>query len=227
MSESWNLKDTLHLFLLPLGPKLLPYEWDKYLLELPIEERTRILKYKHWQDRQRSMLGYILVRWMINKFTNVTPIKVIRNTLGRPYLAENANWSGDFNLSHSGEWIVAALTSRGHVGVDVEKIKHFDEEIMAYAMSEEEINKINQYAKFHRPKLFYELWTMKEAIYKTGLFPNATPVSINTIEINKKRQDIHTHIFYIDKVHPVAVCWNCGQLPIVRTVLNRDQLVNE
>ncbi|MFP3918202.1 4'-phosphopantetheinyl transferase superfamily protein [Lysinibacillus telephonicus] len=226
MSKSWNMKDSLHLFILPLGPQLLPLEWDKYFLELPIAELTRILKYKHWQDRQRALLGNILVRWMLKKFTNETPINIARNTLGRPYLANNTNWSGDFNLSHSGEWIVAAITNHGHVGVDVEKIEQFNEEIMAYTMSEEEINEINQYAKFDRTKLFYELWTMKEAIYKTGLFPNATPVSINTIEINKKRRDIHTHIFYIDKVHPVTVCWDCGQFPIVRTVLNRDQLVS-
>ena len=46
--------------------------------------------------------------------------------------------AGDFNLSHSGDWIVLAVTTIGRVGIDVEEIKPVSEDMMIYALSETE-----------------------------------------------------------------------------------------
>lgn len=34
----------------------------------------------------------------------------------------NNKWEGDVTLSHSGKWIVVALTTKGSIRVDVEEI---------------------------------------------------------------------------------------------------------
>ncbi len=225
MSGSRTIKSGLHLFALNIGPQLLKWEWDAFLLNLPNDDRIRILKYKHWKDQQRALLGNVLVRWMIRRFTSVRHVQIARSENGRPYLAGNNSWNGDFNISHSGEWIVVALTNQGHVGVDVERIDHLNEDIMAYAMSEAEIKVINHKTKMDRVTLFYELWTMKEAIYKTGLFPNATPKSLDTVELKGKRKDIYTKLYYVDRKHPVSICWNREQPPAKLTALDRNQLI--
>ncbi|QDQ01126.1 4'-phosphopantetheinyl transferase superfamily protein [Lysinibacillus fusiformis] len=225
MSRLGTMKSGVHLFMLPIGPQLLQWESEAFLFKLPHEDRLRILRYKHWQDRQRALLGTVLVRWMIREFADIQHAIIARNAMGRPYLANQDSWQGDFNLSHSGEWIVAALTHQGHIGVDVEKIECLNEDVMAYAMSEGEINRINQYSKIDRSKLFYELWTMKEAIYKTGLFPNATPKSLDTVELKSKRKDIFTQSLYVDQQHPITICWDREQSSVKQTILNRNELV--
>ncbi|MBQ0140132.1 MAG: 4'-phosphopantetheinyl transferase superfamily protein [Kurthia sp.] len=226
MPNSEAIKREIHLFALPIGPQLLQWEWRAFLIKLPHEEQNRILKYKHWQDRQRALLGSALVRWTIRTFTNLQHIQIARDKTGRPYLVGENHWKGDFNLSHSGEWIVMAMTNDGHVGVDVEKIAHFNEEVMAYVMSEAEINLINEKSKQNRINSFYELWTKKEAIYKTGLFSDVIAKSLDTVELTSKHKDVHTQLFYVDSEHPISVCWD-QVLPAVTPliILNRNQLV--
>ncbi|WP_107951645.1 4'-phosphopantetheinyl transferase family protein [Lysinibacillus parviboronicapiens] len=164
MSCSSRVKNGVHLFMLPLGPQLLQWESEALLLNLPDEDCIRTLRYKHWLDRQKALLETAHIRWMIREFTDLQHAKITRNCIGRPYIANNNRWQGDFNLSHSGDWIVAALTHQGRVGVDVEKIDRFNEDIMPYALSEADIYMINHCSKVNRAKLFFELWTMKEAI---------------------------------------------------------------
>lgn len=225
-SEFKSKKGGLHVFALHIGPQLLKWQWDALIVNLPYEERTRILKYKHWQDRQRALLGNVLVRWVIRKFTDVPHVQFARNEVGRPYLAGNDSWYGDFNLSHAGEWIVVALTNQGNVGVDVEKISKLNKDIMVYALSEAEMKAIHQKSKKDQTNFFYELWTMKEAIYKTGLFPNATPQLLDTISLKDKRKDIYTQLFYVDREHPVSICSNRKQLAAKLIVLDRDEFFN-
>lgn len=223
MSGSKSKKSGLHLFALHIGPQLLKWQWDALILNLPNEEQTRILKYQRWQDRQRVLLGNVLVRWVIRRFTGVRHVQIARNEVGRPYLVGNDSWHGDFNLSHAGEWIVVALTDQGCVGVDVERIGKLNKDIMVYALSEAEMKAIHQKSEKEQTNFFYELWTMKEAIYKTGLFPNATPQLLDTIALKDKGKNIYTQLFYVDREHPVSICSDRKQLPAKLTVLDRDE----
>jgi len=217
-------EEIVRLFLLPLGPKLQLSEWEKF--GISFEEREKINQYKHWQDWQRAILGSTLLRWMLKTFLNLGEVKISRNEKGRPYLLEvDKNWNVDFNLSHSGEWIVAAITKNSSVGVDVEKIEELNEDILPFVLSEKELMTIKRLSKYEQTKKFYELWTIKESIYKTGLFPNLTLESINTFEFNKK--DIKTHTFYIDQHHPVAISWHGAHTSIIKkTVLTRDKILD-
>ncbi len=218
-------KSEIQLFALPLGPKCSQSEWATLLSPLPKEEQERISAYRHQENRQRTLLGSVLVRSMLHRFTDLQHISIRRNENNRPYLADNLYWKGDFNLSHSGNWIIAALTHHGHVGVDVEKIGPLNEELLAYALSKTERKMIHEQTPVDQVKTFYELWTTKEAIYKTGLVPDATPQSLDTIEWKEKQNNLQTQLLYIDLEHPVTVCSD-QKLPSVElTILNRDQLI--
>ena len=215
----------VHVFALNMGPPLSLEQWGTLALLLSTEEKMRVLKYKQWQDRQRALLGNVLVRWALQKFTSMQHIHITRNKLGRPSLANHDSWNGDFNLSHAGEWIVVALTNQGHVGVDVEKIAALHEDVMAYALAEAELQVIRQMTKPDRVQLFYAYWTMKEALFKTGLFPNATPQTLDTIAVRDKRQDIHTRLVYVDQEHPVSICWDGEDSSSHLTILDREQFI--
>ncbi|MFJ7732750.1 4'-phosphopantetheinyl transferase family protein [Lysinibacillus sp. NPDC097231] len=213
-----------HIFALPIGPQLKKSERDMFLSSLSNDEQLRIVKYKHWKDQQRALLGSILVRWSIQHLTDVQHIQIARDKQGRPYMIGNDSWKGDFNLSHSGEWIVVALTHEGSVGIDVEKIKLVSDDVMRFAMSQDELQILQQHAELEQLKLFYEFWTMKEALFKTGLLPITAPHLLNTIAIRDTYKDFQTQLIYLDKLHPVSICWSQKQLQVDVTILNKQEI---
>ena len=71
----------------------------------------------------------------------------------------------DFNISHSGDWLLMAVSSQ-RVGVDIEHIK-LQRNIRAIAQryfSQQECQDL--YASDNFTKAFYQLWTLKEASVK-------------------------------------------------------------
>ncbi len=75
-----------------------------------------------------------------------------------------------FNLSHSGEWTVIAI-SDSEVGVDVQQVKPVDMRLAKRFFAEDEQRQIEE-AGEGVTELFYRFWTVKEAYLKalgTGL----------------------------------------------------------
>lgn len=75
-----------------------------------------------------------------------------------------------YNLSHSGEWTVAAI-SDNEVGVDIQQVKPVDMRLAKRFFTEEEWLRIEG-AGDGATELFYRFWTVKEAYLKalgTGL----------------------------------------------------------
>jgi 4'-phosphopantetheinyl transferase len=213
----------VQVFALPIGPQFTTFEWEKYYTQLPPDEQIRILHYQHWQDRQRALMGSIISRWAIQQLTATQDVQIVRNELGRPYAVGNVSWRGDFNLSHSGDWLVIAVTANGHVGIDVEEINPVTKDVMHYALTDNEITSIEEIEEPLRLKKFYELWTLKEALYKTALCPHPSPHLIDT----KDEQIVHnisTQLIYLDERHPVSICWDRAS-HINLTVLHRHQLL--
>ena len=211
----------VYLFALPLGQQLVQAEWDTLFHPLSQAEQHRILHYKHWQDRQRALLGSTLIQWALQKVLGNYPIQMKRDANGRPYII-NDNWKGDINLSHSGKWIVVALTTKGCVGIDVEEIIPLSEEVIFSTMTQAELAIFNSEANPNRLQAFYELWTLKEAIFKTGLFLNSSPPLIDTSSINN---NLTTRLIYLDKQHPVSICWDSMLTHLSIIILNRNQLL--
>lgn len=212
----------VYLIALPLGQQLVQAEWDMLFHPLSQTEQHKILHYKHWQDRQRALLGNTLIQWALQKILGNHRSQIERDANGRPYIINN-NWEGDVNLSHSGKWIVVALTTKGRVGVDVEEIMPLGEEVIFSAMTQTESAILNAEANPpNRLQAFYELWTLKEAIFKTGLFLNSSPHLIDTSTLNN---NLTTRLIYLDKQHPVSICWDSMLTHLSIIILNRNQLL--
>lgn len=75
-----------------------------------------------------------------------------------------------FNLSHSGEWTVIAI-SDNEVGVDIQQVKPLDMRLAKRFFAQDEWRQIEE-AGDGATELFYRFWTVKEAYLKalgTGL----------------------------------------------------------
>ena len=95
----------------------------KNILGLPKGAREYILSASSAAVRRERYSAYRLLSALIRRCfsADVGELTLMREG-DRPYLTRNVEpVPFDFNLSHSGDFVCAALTDRGRIGVDIEK----------------------------------------------------------------------------------------------------------
>ncbi len=86
------------------------------------QRRNEVLKYLNTEDRARSLAAGL----MLFKILGIRDSSQISfNRYGKPFLL---NSNIHFNLSHSGDYIVLAV-DENEIGVDIEKILPYSDEI--------------------------------------------------------------------------------------------------
>jgi 4'-phosphopantetheinyl transferase len=91
-----------------------------HLNTLPVEMKIKASGFSRWEDAQAYLMGKFLLKRALADFnlrSNLNDVKYTRH--GRPYL-ENIF---DFNISHSGRYVVCAICTYGRVGIDIEEVK--------------------------------------------------------------------------------------------------------
>jgi 4'-phosphopantetheinyl transferase len=147
---------------------------EKYLSK---QERETAGRFFHAADRMRYILAHGILRDLLSRYMQVDPVglQFIANEFGKPDLAAIGTQPAlRFNLAHSGDVILYAITQRRQVGIDVEKIRA-DVDVMELAASQfadQEIKELRRLSLTERQDAFYRVWTRKEAYIKalgTGL----------------------------------------------------------
>jgi 4'-phosphopantetheinyl transferase len=119
-------------------------------------------------------------------------IALARDERGKPRLAADPDRLS-FNLSHSGELILVAVSCGREVGVDVERAKP-GRDLVALAeraLAPEDATMVRAAAEAERTRVFYELWTRHEARLKclgVGLAGEPTwpppPIAVESLPID-------------------------------------------
>lgn len=124
---------------------------------------------------------------------------------GKPMIAD---FPKHFNLSHSGDYVVCAV-SDGEVGVDIQKWVPFKERTAERFFAPEEWKLLQTLPMGQRTEMFYRLWTRKEAYGKyTGLgIPDAVRENLLGEEECAERQ-IRFLEMQPDQEYSIAVCVN-------------------
>jgi 4'-phosphopantetheinyl transferase len=154
----------------PLDESLFPA-----LLALVSEERRqRAGRFLRREDAWRSVLGEALARLCIGLREKCPPHEV-RFALGekeKPFAAGrlqdglfNQALKTEFNISHSGEWVVCALDDRP-VGIDVERIHAIDFAIAKRFFSAREYEDLTRFTGEAKTGRFFDYWTLKESYIK-------------------------------------------------------------
>ncbi len=148
----------------------------------------KILAYHFLPNRLRAFSSQMLQRYYLAKLTNIPPSDLVinYNESNKPYIANPNGFK--FNVSHCGNTVVMATTSKYDIGIDIEAIdSNIDIDGMGkivFSQSENEL--IN-----NSPDKFFRLWTKKEALIKavgTGFssdFYQTTNINLDDIEITK------------------------------------------
>ena len=138
---------------------------------LSADERERADKFKIENLRQRFVTGRGALRDVLGRCLQCDPaeLEFIQGWRGKPALAPKFTDRGiHFNLAHSAELALIAVTRAGPVGVDVERIRPVKDadELVARFFSPRESDSFQQLAAGAKPEAFFRLWTRKEAFLK-------------------------------------------------------------
>ena len=147
------------------------------------EKRNKIKLFRKKEDFLRSLTAELLIRVILVKkglFQN-KDIQFEFNNYGKPSLK---NSSIKFNISHSGDWVVCAV-SNGLVGIDIEEIRPHNVRTFKESLSVSEFNTLLNLSENDRITLFYNLWTLKESFIKAiGEVPSI-PLKSISFELNE------------------------------------------
>ncbi len=127
------------------------------------EKRARIERMRYKKDAQAALTAHRLLCYALKRTYGIEPKAEDWGTEhnGKPNLKNTKNIH--FNISHSGLVAMCAVNS-GPVGVDVEMVRPFSDGVMRRIMSAEEREALA--SAQYRDKLFFKIWTLKEAYLK-------------------------------------------------------------
>jgi 4'-phosphopantetheinyl transferase len=151
------------------------------------DELDRAGRFHFDRDRKRFITGRGLLRSILGHYLDQAPrqLQFDYSAQGKPALA---NRSGDvplhFNLAHSDNLMLLAVTRSCAVGVDVERLRPLDDaDVMAEQFfSACESSKLKELPNAKKSAAFFNLWTRKEAWLKaTG---EGIAESLNQLQVS-------------------------------------------
>lgn len=161
--------DEAHVWAVPLADG--PIASDDAWATLSSDERIRAEDFRFEDPKRRFVVARFALRRLLGRYLGVQPaaIEFDVDSNGKPRLAQKHAATGlRFNVSHSGDLALVAITAGCEVGIDVERLR--------------EVIRMDQIAKrfFHpseaeallatpiaeRSVAFFRYWTANEAVLK-------------------------------------------------------------
>ena len=137
---------------------------------LSSDEQARGDRFHFQQHRRRFIAARAGLRRLLGRYLQIEPqeVELAYSQRGKPALAERFNSTLEFNLSHSEDLVVYALTRDRAVGIDIEYIRPFpDAEQLAQRFFTARENDLLQALPPEQKQLaFFHCWTRKEAYLK-------------------------------------------------------------
>ena len=161
----------------PLGSVLV----EQWLSALSVQKQEAIKRLLHHRSRLNSIIALRLLGMCAQddgiKAFNLCDIHYPET--GKPYWMHEDIFY-DFNISHSGDYVMVVASSSMRVGLDVEKIRELKRLSFKMVLSPDELIIVHK-----TPALFFELWSKKEAVVKA-----ANTVGIARMRDVKLKKDI-------------------------------------
>jgi 4'-phosphopantetheinyl transferase len=132
---------------------------EQWLDELPLEKQEALRRMRLPKARAASLLGLALLKHAMRSsgFADFKLGALRFPRGGKPYVDS----APDFNISHSKDMVVCALSTEWKIGIDTEKLRDIRIESFQRFLSARERAWVGG-----ERRRFFELWTQKEAIVK-------------------------------------------------------------
>jgi len=205
-----NFLEIWHGDILPVG-----IEEPDYYQFLNHDEKEKAMRFARPELQQKYIKTRGVLRSVLGECINVDPqrVELKIGEYGKPFLAHGEVF---FNLSHTDNKLVIAVSNCGEIGVDIEQYKKragflglvdkcFSVEEKQYWLSLSEDQKV---------KMFYRLWVRKEAFVKA--VGRGVALGLIRCVVNPKKQ---THFMRIPEGYGLVMDWK-----IVDVVLNKEDV---
>jgi 4'-phosphopantetheinyl transferase len=141
------------------------------LAVLSDDEKQKASSYCFKADSRRYIASRSFLRRLLGTQLGIDPQNIRFQYMphGKPAITKEQNTEGlEFNLSHSGEIAICALSHNLRVGVDIEIKREVNgwERIAQRYFSEDELDALLNLTPAMRPTAFLRTWTSKEAYVK-------------------------------------------------------------
>lgn len=145
-----------------ISEEIWDFDLEAGLREISEQRREQALKFKYEQGQRLCVLAYQLLKQGLREIYGITENPVFEyNEHGKPSIVGHPEIF--FNLSHCKYAAVCALSDQP-IGIDVESIREYKENLVRYTMNDEEVCEIE--SSDNPAATFIRLWTMKEATMK-------------------------------------------------------------
>jgi 4'-phosphopantetheinyl transferase len=138
---------------------------------LSADELARAAKFHFEKDQKKFIVTRGVLRTILGRYLGNKPdeLRFEYTSFGKPLLAtDRGHGAITFNLSHSDEIALVAVTRSRRIGIDVERIRHNIDvgQIANRFFSSDEIRSLDKLQVTDRPELFFQYWVRKEALIK-------------------------------------------------------------
>jgi 4'-phosphopantetheinyl transferase len=157
----------VHIWSILLDQAQTPTHFAKLLND---DETARAARFYFERDTRRYTVGRATLRLILSHYTGLSPtaLHFTYNPYGKPALVADQNPDCvEFNLSHTGDHALCAITHGHAVGVDLEAMKPLDYLQMAGTVfSDCEQATLQRLPVDQQAVAFFNGWTRKEAYIK-------------------------------------------------------------
>ena len=147
------------------------FDLTEALQQISPQRREQALQFRHELGQRQCVLSYLLLKRALHEVYDIDENPLFDyGEHGKPFLTNHPDIH--FNISHCKDAVACAIDD-SPVGIDIESVGRYKDELARYTMNDEEIATI---AAAEDPEVvFIELWTKKEAATKlvgTGITDN-------------------------------------------------------
>lgn len=138
------------------------FDLQEALASVSAQRRNQALRYRQERDQRLCVAAYrLLHRALMTEYgINELP-QFSYDTNGKPALVGHPDTH--FSLSHCRAAVACAVSGRP-IGIDIETLDHYSEEVAARVMNDDEMRQILEAPCPNA--VFTRLWTMKESRFK-------------------------------------------------------------
>ena len=179
-------------------------------------ETKRYHRYTYDYHRKQFLLGRMLIRNSLSKYADIEPQdwKFEENEYGKPAIVSSQQAQPlFFNLSHSSERLVLAISAHAGIGIDIES-SNKPRRVVKIAdryFSSTEVEELLALPEADQLTRFYELWTLKEAYIKACGLGLAIPLRQFSYSFPSEYRVL---INFAEEHNDDASLWQCWQIEV-------------